>query len=91
MTPKIYPVKTEKTFKLANTGIYTFATMQEMGKSDIIKALKEVYSVDAVQCTSLVRKGKQKRNPLTRRVYTTPQYKKVYVRLVKGQSLDLFK
>lgn len=91
MTPKIYPVKTEKTFKLANAGIYTFATMQDMEKSDIIQALKEVYNVDVVECTSLIRKGKQKRNLLTRKGYTTPDYKKVYVRLAKGQSLDLFK
>jgi len=91
MVSKIFPVKTEKTFKLANAGTYTFATMQEMEKSDIIKALKDVYGVDAVECTSLVKKGKQKRNLQTRKVYTTPQYKKVYVRLAKGQSLDLFK
>lgn len=91
MTPKIYPVKTEKSFKLANVGIYTFATMQVMAKSDIIKALKEVYNVDVVSITSLVRKGKEKRNLATRKAYTTPDYKKVYVRLVKDQSLDLFK
>lgn len=91
MTPKIYPVKTEKTFKLANKGIYTFATMQDMDKSDIIKALNEVYSIDVIEITSLVRKGKSKRNPATRKSYTTPEYKKVYVRLAKGQSLDLFK
>jgi large subunit ribosomal protein L23 len=91
MTPKIFPVKTEKTFKLANKGMYTFATMQNMDKSDIITAIKEVYGVDVVKLTTLVRKGKQKRNLLTRKTYTTPEYKKVYVRLADGQSLDLFK
>ncbi len=91
MTSKVFPVKTEKTFKLANKGTYTFATMQDMAKSDIIKALKELYSVDVTDVTSLVRKGKEKRNALTRKKHTTPSYKKVYVRLAKGQSLDLFK
>ncbi len=91
MTFKIFPVKTEKTFKLANTGIYTFATMQKMEKSDIIKALKDVYSVDVTEITSLVRKGKEKRDVRTRVKRITPSYKKVYVRLAKGQSLDLFK
>jgi ribosomal protein L23 len=91
MNLKIYPVKTEKTFKLANKSIYTFATMQDMEKSDIIRAIKEVYGVDVVELTSLVRKGKKKTNNLTRRTYTTPNYKKVYVRLASGQSLDLFK
>lgn len=91
MTPKVYPVKTEKTFKLANDGIYTFATMQNMDKSDIIKALKELYNVDVTDITSLNRKGKQKKSVMTRKTRVTPSYTKVYVRLAKGQSLDLFK
>jgi ribosomal protein L23 len=71
--------------------MYTFATMQKMDKSDIIRSIKEVYAVDVVSVTSLVRKGKTKRDRLTQKAYTAPSYKKVYVRLAVGQSLDLFK
>lgn len=88
---KLYPVKTEKTFKLAKEGKYTFAVVHTMQKYDIIALVKEIYAVEVKKITKLIRKGKNKTDLAKRIKVRRPSYKKVYVTLAKGQSLDIFK
>jgi ribosomal protein L23 len=87
----VLPVKTEKTFKLANTGVYTFAVIDKATKAEIIDAIKKTYAVDVTSYTSLIRRAKNKMNWKTRRAFQTPSYKKVYVRLAEGQQLEIYK
>ncbi|WKZ30288.1 MAG: 50S ribosomal protein L23 [Candidatus Dojkabacteria bacterium] len=87
----VLPVKTEKTFKLANTGIYTFAVIDQATKAEIVDAIKKIYGVDVTSYKSLTRRAKNKVNWRTRKKFQTPSYKKVYVQLAKGQQLEIYK
>jgi ribosomal protein L23 len=88
---EVFPVKTEKTYKLATEGVYTFAIMKNVSKDEIKKAIKDLYNVDVKTLTTLTRRSKKKTNWKVRKPYQTKSYKKVYVRLVDGQSLDFYK
>lgn len=88
---ELIPVKTEKSFKLANTGIYTFAVIKPATKVEIKAALKALYNVDVKSLTSLKQRSKVKMNVRNRRKYLTPSYTKVYVTLAEGQKLEFYK
>lgn len=87
----IRPLKTEKTFKLANEGVYTFAVLGDATKDQIIKGIKDLFNVDVASLTTLQRRAKKKMNWKIRKPYYTTGYKKVYAKLVSGQKLDLYK
>jgi large subunit ribosomal protein L23 len=83
------PVVSEKSYDLiekANT--YTFIVDRRTNKSEIKDAVEDIFSVQVVSVNTQNRRGKVKRTGLTygRRNNT----KRALVKLVQGDSIDLF-
>lgn len=65
---------------------YVFRVAIDATKSEIRKAVKQLFKVDVESVQTLKVKGKKKRN---RFGYSTkPTWKKAYVRLAQGQDID---
>jgi large subunit ribosomal protein L23 len=86
----IKPVLTEKSIRLADSGIFTFIVSPTATKSQIKIAIKDQFSVDPVSVNTTKIKS------LTRRSRKTGQYqkirakKKAYVTLKPKQTIELF-
>ncbi|HDQ88572.1 MAG TPA: 50S ribosomal protein L23 [candidate division WWE3 bacterium] len=86
----VKPVVTEKAVDMYNReGKYTFEVDLFSTQSQIKKALKDVYDVEAIELRSNVLPGKRKRVPKTARFTTTQMRKKVIFKLRKGK-LDIY-
>jgi large subunit ribosomal protein L23 len=77
---------TERAVIMHDGGKYTFEVSHDATKSEVKKAVKELYHVDAVAVNMIVRKGKMKRfrNTMKQR----PGQKIAIVSLKEGQKID---
>lgn len=83
-----YPVNTEESNKLlTSNNAYTFIVDIRSNKSDIKKAVENVFDVKVISVNTMIRKGKQKvfRGRIGRRVNT----KRAIVRLASGNKIEL--
>lgn len=82
--------KTEKSFRLAETGVYTF--LGDLGDSiqDLSKFLKESYSAEIASYRVLTTVSKEMRIRGTRRTYRTKSYKKFMVKLKDDKKIEEF-
>ena len=80
------PVITEKAYKLSEEqNTYTFRVNREANKADVIQSLEFIYKVTplSVRICNVPSKGRMNRK-LVRKAY-----KKAYVSLKKGESIEL--
>jgi len=81
------PWVTEKSVGLSKMGKYVFIVEPHISKSEIKKALKKSYGVDAVSVNVVNIPGKKKR--MGRSITKTSGMRKAIVTLKSGQSLDI--
>ncbi len=84
-TPRI----TEKAAYLAESGCYTFNVAKNATKSDVARAVKEIYSVNPRKVTFSAIARKSVRTRGTNRIGYSAGGKKAYVFLKKGEKIDL--
>ena len=82
------PVVTEKTMALLEGNKYTFLVDMKANKSEIKKAVEQLFKVKVEKVSTLIVKGKPKRvrNSLGR----TSDVKKAIVKLKEGDKIELF-
>lgn len=82
------PVVSEKSFELADFGKYTFKVAKTANKTEIKKAVEDIFSVDVVSVNTLNREGKVKR---TRFGFgKRNDQKRAIVAVKAGQTIDVF-
>lgn len=82
------PIITERSMELVKLGKYTFRVSKGSDKGKIKKALKDKFSVDVIDISTMIVKPSKK--SMQRREYTVPGFKKAIVKLKEGQKIDLF-
>lgn len=80
---------TEKTMQLAeSTNQYVFKFKKTANKSEIKQIIQTLFDVTIVGISTLIMKGKRKKNNKNQ-ISKKQDYKKAYIRLKEGQSIDL--
>lgn len=82
-----HPIVSEKATSMSHLGKYLFLVQKEATKSEIKKAVKVAYKVDAIQVNVVNIKPKTRR--LGRSIGVKSGYKKAIVTLKSGQTLDI--
>ncbi|MDR2965237.1 MAG: 50S ribosomal protein L23 [Treponema sp.] len=82
------PVLSEKANKLREEGKYVFRVNPKATKIQIKEAVKKLFNVNPVSCTTMVVGGKPKR--LRYRSGYTSSWKKAIVRLSKDEKIAIF-
>ncbi len=85
---EFHPILTEKTTQLAGDGWYTFRTAKRLGKKEAKSLIEKVFKVKVVSVRSVA--GTKKTRKRGRFVGKTKEFKKILVRLKKGQKLSIF-
>ncbi len=86
----IKPVISEKSLKDASFGKYTFLVNKKANKTEIKKAVEEVFEVKVIKIMTNITKGSKTRNTKIGRKVTEFSDKKARVMLVAGQSITIF-
>ena len=85
------PVITEKSLELANSdNVYTFEVAKGVNKNQVKEAVERLYGVEVVDVNSVTRQPENKRTGRKRLAATTAKVKKAFVRLKKGQVIEIF-
>lgn len=86
----IKPIISEKSLKDAESGYFTFLVNKASNKTEIKKAIEEVFEVKVIRITTNTTKGSKTRNTKVGRKVTVFANKKARVALSKGQTIDIF-
>lgn len=93
MDIKIKPIVTEKATQLTERrGQYTFAVSPEANKYQIKDLIERLYDVNVKGINTAVCRSKNK-SRYTKSGYVrgaTPRYKKVYITVAEGQTIDIY-
>ena len=84
----IRPVSSEKATSLREQDKYVFVVHPDATKTQIREAVRKLFNVKVVSCTTMNVSGKEKR--LRGRPGFTSSYKKAIVRLAKGETIKVF-
>ncbi len=84
----IEPVLSEKANILREQNKYTFKVSPDASKIQIKEAVRKLFNVKVVDCTTINVQGKVKR--LRGRPGRTSSYKKAIVKLAPGESIKVF-
>ena len=84
----IKPVSSEKATNLREQDKYVFVVSPDATKTQIKEAVRKLFNVKVVSCTTMNVSGKEKR--LRGRPGLTSSYKKAIVRLAKGETIKVF-
>ena len=84
----IKPVSSEKATNLREQDKYVFVVSPDATKTQIKEAVRKLFNVKVVSCTTMNVSGKEKR--LRGRPGFTASYKKAIVRLAKGETIKVF-
>jgi large subunit ribosomal protein L23 len=84
----IEPVLSEKANLLREEGKYVFRVAQSATKTQIKEAVKKLFNVHPVSCTTMVVGGKPKKQRY-KQGYTST-WKKAIVRLAKDEKIPIF-
>jgi large subunit ribosomal protein L23 len=84
----IEPVLSEKANMLREEGKYVFRVAQSATKTQIKEAVRKLFNVHPVSCTTMVVGGKPKRQRY-KKGYTST-WKKAIVRLEKDEKIAIF-
>jgi len=83
----IAPVITEKSASNAENNVYTFKVAKSANKTEIKKAFEEAYGVKVVKVNTLNTKSKRRR--VGRYAGKTKTYKKAFITLADGDSIEI--
>jgi len=84
----IEPVLSEKANQLREQGKYVFKVAQSATKTQIKEAVRKLFNVNPISCTTMVVSGKPKR--LRYRQGYTSTWKKAIIRLPKDEKIAIF-
>lgn len=84
----IRPVISEKSYALIAEGKYTFRVDDRAHKTQIAKAVEDVFNVNVAEVRTAKVRSKPKRRGLTKG--RTRAWKKAIVQLAPGEQIDLF-
>jgi large subunit ribosomal protein L23 len=84
------PLISEKSMKLAKEGFYTFIVGKMARKLDIKKSIEEKFEVKVLDIRTINVKDLEKSQRRVRSTYIVKGFKKVIVKLKKGQKIGLF-
>ena len=84
----VNPVVTEKSTLLQEKGKYTFDVYKSSSKTDIIRAVENVFDVKVDSVNTFNIKGKTRR--VGRNLAKRPDKKRAIVTLKSGESIQLF-
>ena len=90
MTIILRPIITEKSMKLAQSGLYVFEVDKNATKPLIAKAVAEKFNVKVLEVRVVNVKRKLKQQKRVRKVYKTEGYKKAMVQVKKGDKIAIF-
>jgi large subunit ribosomal protein L23 len=89
----VKPIVTEKSNKLTDTRkTYAFRVDRKANKLEIKKAVQEFYGVTVTEVNTVVVPGKAK-SKFTKAGFISgrkPAYKKAYVKVAEGETIDLY-
>lgn len=89
----IRPIITEKSTKLADKrSTYTFVVNKNANKIEIRSAVESMFNVSVERVNTAIMPGKPKSRSTKTTIVrgTKSSYKKAYVTLVAGETIDLF-
>ena len=86
----IEPVVSEKSYDLIESNVYTFLVHPDANKTQIRKAVEEIFEVRVVKVNTANRKGKRMRNRRTGAFSARPTTKRAIVTVHADDSIDLF-
>ncbi len=84
------PVVSEKSYGLLDEGAYTFIVAPGSNKTEIRRAVEEIFGVQVVKVNTLNRPGKRKRNRRQATFGKRADTKRAIVTLAEGQSIPIF-
>jgi len=84
----IEPVLSEKSNQLREEGKYVFKVAPSATKTQIKEAVRRLFNVNPVSCTTMIVGGKPKR--VRYRSGYTSSWKKAIVRLAKDEKIGIF-
>ncbi len=84
------PVITEKSHALSKLNKYVFQVAPSASKSQIKKAVKDLFNVDALSINTTKKAARQVRSMKTGRYANTPVRKKAMIKIKDGQTIDIF-
>jgi len=84
----IEPVLSEKANQMREDGKYVFKVTQRATKTQIKEAVRNLFKVNPISCTTMIVGGKPKR--LRYRKGYTSSWKKAIVKLPKDEKIPLF-
>jgi large subunit ribosomal protein L23 len=89
----VKPIVTEKSNKLTDTRkTYAFRVDRRANKLEVKKAVQEFYGVTVTEVNTVVVPGKAK-SKFTKAGFISgrkPAYKKAYVKVAEGETIDLY-
>jgi large subunit ribosomal protein L23 len=83
-------VVSEKSYGLLDEGAYTFVVAPGSNKTEIRRAVEEIFGVQVVKVNTLNRPGKRKRNRRQATFGKRADTKRAIVTLAEGQSIPIF-
>lgn len=84
------PIISEKSMKLAASGLYTFEVDKGASKPQVAKAVAEKFTVKVLKVKIINVKGREKSQKKVRKSYITQGFKKAMVQLGKHEKIALF-
>lgn len=84
------PIITEKSMKLAQSGLYTFEVDKDATKPLIAKKVAEKFNVKVLGVKIINVKGRVKSQKRARKVYKSQGLKKALVQVGKGEKIAIF-
>jgi large subunit ribosomal protein L23 len=84
------PVVSEKSYALMQEGRYVFVVAPHATKSEVRRAVEDVFGVRVEKVNTLNRKGKLRRNRRTNTSGRGASTKRAVVTLAEGDRIDLF-
>ncbi len=84
------PIITEKSMRLAQSGLYAFEVDKKATKPAVARAVSEKFKVTVLEVKIINVKGKLKQQRKVKKVYKTGGFKKALVQLDKGQTIAMF-
>ncbi|MBI3954461.1 50S ribosomal protein L23 [Candidatus Collierbacteria bacterium] len=86
----IAPRLTEKSFKLTAEDKYVFLVDKKATKTEIKKAIEDMYKVNVISVSTISREKSRVRSYRTGKYRSQPALKKAIVKLKPKQKIDLF-
>jgi large subunit ribosomal protein L23 len=84
------PVVSEKSYALMQEGSYIFVVAPHATRTDVRRAVEDVFGVRVKKVNTLNRKGKLRHNRRTNTSGRRPSTKRAVVTLAEGDRIDLF-